>query len=65
MKLNDIIDGFITIILIVLLIIVLTMVSCSPKYPNIHTPTKREIKKAMKYSTSQYRMVRLTNYQIN
>ena len=38
-----------------------SMCSCSSKYythkgkvPNISTPTKREIKKSMKHSTSEY-----------
>ena len=61
---NSIINNIINLLLIVLALLLLTIVSCSPKYPNIHTPTKREIKRAMKYSTSKYNNVRTKNYNI-
>jgi hypothetical protein len=45
---------------------ILTMVilsSCSiSKYPNTSTPTKRQIKKAMKYSTWEYNNHRSSSY---
>ena len=47
----------ITIILLSILGIILTamMSSCSSsRVPNTHTPSKREIRKAMRYSTSEY-----------
>jgi hypothetical protein len=44
-----------TIIIIGILSLIFNLVSCTPKYvPNISHPSKREIKKAMKYSTSIY-----------
>lgn len=40
-----------------LILIMILFSSCATsKVKNISTPTKREIKKAMKYSTSEYRM---------
>jgi hypothetical protein len=37
------------------IIITVMMSSCSTsRVPNVHTPSKREIRKAMRYSTSEY-----------
>lgn len=63
MKKKSFFDSVLNLLLIILALLVLATVSCSPKYPNIHTPTKREINKAMKYSTSEYYNIRPTkNY---
>jgi len=62
MEKNSFTDGILNLLLVILFLLLLATVSCSPKYPNIHTPTKREIKRAMKYSTSEYNMVRPNTY---
>jgi hypothetical protein len=64
MEKNSFIDGIINLLLVILFLFLLVTVSCSPKYPNIHTPTKREIRRAMKYSTSEYNTVKPKNYNV-
>jgi hypothetical protein len=49
--------GKLILIMIILMGLINSMMGCvTPKIRNIHTPTKREINKAMKYSTSDYKM---------
>jgi hypothetical protein len=54
-------------------LLLITLSSCSStKYyttrgsvPNIHTPTKREIRKAMSYSTWEYNSITSSKYMNN
>lgn len=40
---------------LVVVLVLISMASCSTaRVRNIHTPTRREINRAMKYSTSEY-----------
>jgi len=64
MEKNSLIDGVINLLLVILVLLLLATVSCSPKYPNIHTPKKREIKRAMKYSTSEYKVIKPKNCHV-
>jgi uracil-DNA glycosylase len=58
MEKNSFFDRVLNLLLIIIVLLLLATISCSPKYPNTHTPTKREINRAMKYSTSEYYMVK-------
>jgi len=57
--------GFIVVrllILIGLILLVINLVGCSPKnVPNISRPSKRDINRAMKYSTWKYEMPKNKN----
>ena len=54
MEKNSITNGILNILLVIIILLVLVTIGCTPKYPNISRPTKREIRRAMKYSTSEY-----------
>jgi hypothetical protein len=49
---KEIQSGIITLLLVALALLLLTLVSCSPKI--CKTPTRREIAKGMSYSSWQY-----------
>jgi hypothetical protein len=49
--------GKLILIMIILMGLINSMMGCAtPKMRNIHTPTKREINRAMRHSTSEYHM---------
>jgi hypothetical protein len=53
-------------ILIGSILLVINLVSCSPKnVPNISRPSKREINKAMKYSTWKYKQPKMCHSVCN